>query len=137
MILKLLVRMGRSIICAETRPLEIAVAVQSIFWGAILLMPSNTFGTSQVFSVMAAVTSESIWGGIALTIGVAQLVLAHINKRDLRGYIAVASLLFWGFIDTAFWLSGSPSTGSAVYFVTCLMLMWSIVSLYIPKGNCS
>ena len=134
----MLKRMGRSIICAETRPLEIAVSVQSMFWGILLVMPSSTFDTSRVYSVMAVLADESVWGVIALAAGLAQLILAHVNRRDWRGYISIVALLFWGFIDTAFWLSGVPSTGSTVYLVTCLMLMWSIISLYvpIPKRNC-
>ena len=133
---EMMTRMGRSIICAETRPLEIAVAVQSILWGFLLVLPLGTFATSKVYSVMAVIASESTWGYVAILIGIGQLILSHVNKADLRGYAAIVALLFWGFIDTAFWLSGSPSTVAPVYLVTCLILMWSIVSLYVPKGKC-
>lgn len=132
---RLFARMGYKIVRANTRPLEIAIAVQSMLWGILLLFPANTFDTSKIYSVMAQVASEEVWGVLTLFSGVFQLISAHIHQCELRRYSTILSLLIWGFIDAAFWLSGSPSTGATTYLVTVLVLIWSLVNLYTPKGS--
>lgn len=122
----------------ETRPLEISTAVQSILWGTWLLLPFQTFGSSPVFSVMAVVAPEQVWGVLALASGVFQLVAAHTKRLKWRWYATCLTLFLWMFIDVAFWLTQSYSTASVANLVFVVMSGWALIALssngvYEPK----
>lgn len=129
--------MVNRIVCANSSPLETAVAIQSILWGIVLLMPQQTYTSSTVYVILSKVASENVLGIVMLAIGILQLIIVHISKQDQRRTIVVVSLLVWSFVDATFWLSGSSSTGAAAHLVTVLMLVWSLITLYAPEERCS
>lgn len=129
----MLKRMFLKIVCAQSDPLEVVTAIQSILWGIWLLLPYDTFGSSRVYSVMATVAPEIWWGTFFLFIGMFQLILVHLRKRNSRRLLALAMLFSWTFADIGFWLSGSSSAAAITYLTFVIAAAWSVIILYKPE----
>lgn len=114
------------------RMTEWMIAFIMFLWGAILLLPAETFdGDNWVF--FRAVMSESAWGLTMMLLGFARIVGLIINGalRNVTPWIRVVSaggaFIVWVDIIVAFALSGVVSTWIAIYPVIAVV---ELVNIY-------
>ena len=94
---------------------EWMIAIQTLFYGLVLLLPYDTFGSSPVYSYARHIVSENVLGGIMLFFGVLRLVGLFVNgvRQDVTPWIRVVSagvgFVVYTFLAWSFMLSGIPS----------------------------
>jgi len=111
---------------------EWVVAVQTLLWGVVLLLPPATFdGPTWVF--FQSIMPENQWGWLMLFLGVARLGGLIVNgaRKRVTPLIrmisaAVGFLIFVG-ISYSFALSGVISTWIAIYPVIAVV---ELVNIY-------
>lgn len=100
---------------------EWMIALQTFTFGAVLLLPNETYNTSPVFNFLRHVVSEEVLGIFMLAIGATHLVALTINgaRQDvtptLRAVSAFIGFMAWTLISFSFALSGVVSTWIAIY----------------------
>lgn len=119
----------------NTRPVEAASAVALGIWGAVLLMPYQTF-TSNVafFPMLALFPVEWVWGLVYLAFGMVQLAAVWRGAGRPRGYAAgVASGPFM-FLFVSF-AHGSPQgVAFLIYFLFAVCNWWAAWSARTTGG---
>jgi len=105
----------------DPRVSEWMVATQTALWGAVLLMPQDTYSTSPTFNILKLFVPENTLGTILLVLGISRLVGLFINGRRrkvtpwVRLVSALCGFMIFTFISTSFALSGVISTWIAIY----------------------
>lgn len=111
---------------------EWMIAFIMFLWGAILLLPAETFDGDN-WAFFRAVMSESAWGLTMMLLGFARIVGLIINGalRNVTPWIRVVSaggtFIVWVDIIVAFALSGVVSTWIAIYPVIAVV---ELVNIY-------
>lgn len=109
----------------QTKILEWLCAIEMTSWGMWLLLPLNTFSTSDVYIVLSNHMSELQWGLLTFSLGLIRCIALYINgwwRRTpiIRIITSVISAAIWANIAATFWvLSGGSSVAIPVYI--CLM----------------
>jgi hypothetical protein len=89
-------------------------------WGAVLLLPADTFDSAS-WIIFAALAPEKWWGTVALSLGVSRIGALIVNgaRKDVTPWIRVVSagcgFMIWVCISTGFALTGNISTWLAIY----------------------
>lgn len=102
------------------RQMEWFMAVIATVWGAVLIMPDQTFN-SPIWEFFRTLIPETILGVIMMCLGVARITGLIINgtRQDITPWIRVVSALLgmivWIGISYGFMLTGIISTWIAVY----------------------
>lgn len=105
----------------ERRLSEWMVAAITMLWGAVLLLPSNTYDTSPVFTFIGSVVPEEALGAVMVFFGVLRLVGLFVNgaRQDVTPWIRVVSagvgFMVWSLICFSFVLSSVISTWLDIY----------------------
>jgi hypothetical protein len=131
----MLKRMMWKIAYADTTAVETITAVQSMLLGIWLLLPFDSFGSSQAFRIMSVIAPEWAWSVLMVAIGVSQLYFVHTKRITPRLNMARVMLPVWIVIDLSFLLSLPASTASSTYFVFVLCCVWSVISLVLRKNR--
>ena len=128
--------MIKKMICKimNTHPqtLETIMGAQSVLWSMWLLLPYRTFESSTVYTVMASVANEEVWGSYFLLLGAIQLFAMHRLSRKIRTMVSFVMMFSWIFMDWGFWASGSSSAAAITYMMFVLIAIWSFVVLFVP-----
>lgn len=102
------------------RQMEWFMAGITTLWGAVLLLPAETF-EGRAWMVFRAIWPESAWGALMLVLGVIRLAGLIVNgaRQDVTPWIravsAGAGFLIWCLIIFGFALTGVISTWLAIY----------------------
>jgi len=105
---------------------EWVVAVQTMLWGVVLLLPADTFG-GESWTFFRSIMSEGQWGTTMLFLGVLRIGGLIVNgaRKNVTPWIRVVSaslgFLIWVGISFSFALSGVISTWIAIYPVIALV----------------
>ena len=91
---------------------RLIIAMSSLTWAVLLLLPNHVF-EQDIYSIMAVIAREEVWGLLFLVHGIAALYSLFNGTRNK------VTLLFDGFLGTILW---STST------VACFAVFWSIDS---------
>lgn len=110
--------------------IHVTLSLVLIGLGAILLLPSNTFGTTPAWSKFAEVGSETTWGIIFILVGGA----GSLGIDTSRHWLKVASVLILatahGTLSTMF-LRGNPVGGASWTFAMIAVqgyyLVWRLI----------
>lgn len=103
------------------RQMEWFMAAMTAAWGAVLLLPAETFTTSPGWVIFRSFWSEEGWGIIMLLLGLVRLFGLYVNgaRADVTPWIRISSAMLgfmvWVGICTSFGLSGIISTWLAIY----------------------
>jgi hypothetical protein len=114
------------------RQMEWFMAVITTLWGAVLLLPNDTFAGSS-WQFFARLWPEQAWGVLMFLLGIARLGGLFVNgaRPDVTPWIRVVSagggVLLWLLICYGFALTGVISTWLAVYPVFALA---ELVNIY-------
>lgn len=103
----------------DARVAEWLLATVLFMWGAVLLLPNNTFG-SQAFAALRMMASEQTWAWAAIIGGSVRLFALAINgawrpMHYVRAWMSVSTFWIWSLISLGFLTSGVVGTGLAVY----------------------
>lgn len=98
-----------------------------IGWGALLLMPSDTFALGGSYTRMARIASEEVWGMCALFAGLLGALGWWRNTRWARLVPTMIAGAAYATIVTTFAASGRLTTGVPVYGV---LMGWQLVLSY-------
>jgi len=105
----------------------LAINGWSLFiWGAFLVTPIKSFGTSTTFSVMEQIAPEYVWGSFTLLLGIVTfLSLDQSIKRRLL--ICILISLTWALVATSLIIANPLSTATPVYAL--IFFPFSILNL--------
>lgn len=94
---------------------SVLLGVFTIMWGLWLLGPWSVFNSANLFTTLAFIGSEWIWGAVAIFVGVA-LVYGAI-KPSFKSLICSSafSSLFWLFISIVLFAADWQNTGGLTY----------------------
>lgn len=107
------------------RQMEWFMAAITTLWGAVLLLPTETFA-APAWQFFARLWPEEAWGVLMFLLGIARLAGLFVNgaRADVTPWIRVGSaaggVLLWLLISYGFALTGVVSTWLAVYPVFAL-----------------
>lgn len=107
-------------------------------WGYILLRPDDLFGAERAYAQMKIIAPESIWGSVAVAIGVLRILALGVNGTFLhtwygrfsphvRSAMACLSCGVWTNISLGIYLTGVITTGIAIYPGLALLDAWNMV----------
>jgi hypothetical protein len=100
------------------RKIEFISSVQLIVFGFWLLLPINTFHTTNAYAFIADFGEEWMWGIIPFLAG---LIWLFASSYKLRGILAVLGITYW-LIMTIVFICGNPySTAVSTYFVNAII----------------
>jgi hypothetical protein len=93
-----------------------------VVWGAIVINGGDVFANSPAWRILASWAPEWIWGGVALVLGSARLIVLMRNGEWVWGHQARLVLAFlccflWTSMLWALIQSGIPNTGIAAYLL--------------------
>ncbi len=113
----------------QTWTLELFLAVQSLVWGAWLLMPWDSFGVIPGAYTVLAVVPEWLWGLLFAGHGIAHLLAIYLQDVTLcrRASLALAGL--WLVVVVSLLLTIPLSTAIPIYSASVLGAAWVYVSL--------
>ncbi len=103
-----------------TRLPEWLLAGQMGLFGWQLLRTGRTFGSSPTYRTMAALFTETAWGGVALAISLVWLLALILNgsfrpfarwSRWVRSMSALAASVFWTAASASMFAANPVSTG--------------------------
>lgn len=103
------------------RALEWVLAGVLTSWGLMLLRPEETFAISIVYDGLKVIASERVWGWACLVVGALRFVALFVNgawvppSYFLRTATSFASCFFWFTISFGLMVTGTATTGLAVY----------------------
>ena len=105
----------------QFRVIEVAIIAALLWWAFILIVPMNTFSSAEVYSTMANVAREEVWGAFFLAVALVNLYSMIMDKFALNVIALVVSSGIWAYIATAFAISDIATTGTGVYYIlACL-----------------
>ena len=105
----------------QFRVIEVAIIAALLWWAFILIVPVNTFASSDVYNTMANVAREEVWGIFFLAVALLNLYSMIMDKFALNVIALVISSGIWAYIATAFAISDIATTGTGVYYIlACL-----------------
>lgn len=107
----------------DKRKTEFVTSAYCILWGIWLLLPWDSFSTSEVFRLMANLAPEWVWGIFVLSSGIFHLtaVISNNLKTSLIASLITLFTFTILFVLTAF--SNYKATAVVTYF-TLLVCSW-------------
>lgn len=88
-------------ICPETRHIELAFGLVSLWWAFVLLIPPDLFASNTSFLGLAARGSERQWGIVAATVSLLHLT-GYIGAAPILRFLAfVVGMVFWLFVSAS------------------------------------
>ena len=127
----------RLILCADTRPTRLLLAVASCFWAIGLLVPGDTF-MRPVYRYFPIIGGEWTWAGMWMAYSLCMLASAMLT---LRRYVALAlnafGLAIWGFSSFAVLatLTHPYPAGTAPDFALLLAAFWVMIRTDVTMGQ--
>jgi len=101
----------------RTNSLALFIILCDLWWGFILMLPTNTFGASPAFHYLSELISEGLLGATFLGMGVTMFICTVKKPRHYYRFIVALNTLLWFFISYSFILSNFLSTGTGIYFL--------------------
>lgn len=114
---------------------ELSLYLVSMFWGASLLLPEQSFFVSPIFKPLAHIASEALWGFIALMWGITgTFVLTKGFKFFyVRKLLTFTGSLYWIFISIFSFINAPFFTSFSIYFSYGSLCMLCFLKL--PKSK--
>lgn len=109
---------------ARFRAIELTLMGISLFWGVVLVAPTDTFQASTAYNSMDQLAPESVWAGMMVVVAMFHFfgMLKNDNLVRKTGLILAAGQ--WYFISTMMALDASETTGWGVYFIIGVLATW-------------
>ena len=107
------------------------VATVTLLWGAVLLLPADTFAGPS-WTIFRAIMGEAEWGVVMVLLGLLRLGGLVVNgaRKTVTPWIRVVSagtgFVLWLGISLGFGLSGVISTGLAIYPAIAVLELFNI-----------
>lgn len=106
------------------KALEVANTSLTLYWGALLALPYQTFEIGNAYIAFGEIANEPVWAVSLLALGVALFLSMLCNKYKLKRISLLISTGLWFFISAAFAFSNPLSTGSGAYTVFACLTGW-------------
>lgn len=115
----------------EARASEWALGGVLFLWGVVLHQNPDLFTTNASLAGLGQMAHQSSWELACLVIGAARLAILALNgtvrrSPHLRAIAAFLSCFFWMQISLGILMSGTGSTGLAVYPVLLLLDSYNV-----------
>lgn len=128
----------------ETKVTQRGLGVLSLLWGVVLLWPTNTYGTTPSFNLLAHTIPEDALGAAFALVGLCKIASSLWGSLRVRGFFAALGFGMWLFVALSIFASVAFSTGWVVYsFVAWLSgynfwqlwLRYNDIRISTHKGN--
>ena len=106
--------------------LELWSAWVAIYWGAVLLLPFETFGSpqsTQFYKTLSDAASEDAWGAIFLAVGAIQWLSLSVKRTWLSWPANSLACGLFAVLAFSIWLA-APYTASPGIHGTIALSMW-------------
>lgn len=111
----------------KTARIEFILGFFAVSFGFWLLLPPTTFAASHIYTAMAQVASEEVWGIVFFLIGLLQMHYSteHVRHDGLylrhRYFLSRAAVALWLFTTAMFAAGNFWATATAIYFAIALV----------------
>lgn len=113
----------------DTRSLETASAATLGFCGMVLCLPPATFDANPLaFSAMRFLP-EIVWGGVFMTVGLAQSYAVARNTYEARRWAALMALTLYTFLAVLYFAPNPVSLGVVTWTVYAVGNAWALRKL--------
>lgn len=112
----------------DTEPIELLNSITLSMVGLVLVLPGPTFSISNLFSVIALIAPEEVWGGLFLLAGLSGLAVIILGRRIHRQVLELAKTLIFSFFFSLFFLA-TPFTTAYIWLVCGLGSAWCFIRI--------
>ena len=103
------------------RVIEVALVAALFWWGFILIIPIDTFGSSSVYNSMAEIAGEEVWAFVFIVVAAANLYSLIMKRFFINVVSSIISTGLWFYIATTFAINDVATTGTGIYYIlACL-----------------
>lgn len=110
--------------------LVVLLGIYTVVWGLWIANPFwDVFATAPLFSAMANVASEYVWGGIAIVAGIVIIAGSYIRSYGALTRGSAVAFLHWFIISIMYFMGDPLNTGGITSLVIALyaaMVYWNI-----------
>lgn len=111
---------------SERRKLVVLLQLIIFAWGLWLCIPLNTFGSTEVYALMARLAPEVIWGGSAMAISIFSVIALWIGEFSIARVALGTGALFWLLVSVS---TGFGLLASIVVPVSfCFFIIWTYMA---------
>ena len=100
---------------ADTELLEFWLDVVTTAWGVVLLLPFQTFQTSNSFPILAEVAPEWLMGLVFFLLGLTQIYSMLRPEWKIHRVTTFIACLIWAFVSVGLFIANPTGTSSAIY----------------------
>jgi hypothetical protein len=108
---------------------EVYSSIATILWGITVWTNLIDLTKSVAWQPLTSIAGDSVWGMVAISCGMTQLVAVLINFRLIRWVACLFCVGFWSLLTNTVWASGYQGPGLAVYAAWILPSAGSILRL--------
>lgn len=109
---------------AKFRAIELTLMGISLFWGIVLMVPTNTFDGSSAYNSMEQLAPESVWSGLMVIVAMFHFFGMLKDDKMVRKVGLILAAGQWYFISSMMALDASASTEWGVYFIIGVLATW-------------
>lgn len=125
-------RIKRMLLLYDWEIVEVQGAILKIAWGIWLILPMQTFATSQVYSGLAAVTrNEDVWGTFLILLGISHFVGVAVGGKWRRRFVMLAAM-FWLFSSISFFIARPGTILAPLAFVIFIFMGINYIRIGLP-----
>jgi hypothetical protein len=114
---------------SDTRMAEFMIAIISLAWACVMMMPGWTHTNSIVHKIMTEFLPQPVWNTLFLTVGLSGLYAVVKNDFNLRRLCAFAASGLYCFVSLAYWQMGVLLPGALIvpiYSAVSVLAYWRL-----------
>jgi len=108
---------------------EFLLSFFMIVWGLWLLNPFWETFSLPSFAAFLMIADESVWGIVALLIGIGTLVSAGVKVYLARRIMIFLNIFWWTFVSTMFLIAVPENTAAPIYMMLAILSFWRYIKL--------
>lgn len=114
--------------------IEVFLTSLSLWWGLALLLPVDTFGTSESYQAMSNIANEGFWSFIMFCLTMIHIFGMSFNNKQIKQIGLLIATCVWIFVGTMFgWVDvlhiisnekSTFTTASGTYILIGMLSGW-------------
>ncbi len=117
----------------QFRAIEVSLTSLLFWWAIVLLLPYDTFGSSEGYHSMASIASEETWGFAILAIAIINLIGLAKGHQKIRMIGLLLAMGLWVFVAMMFALSNVIVVTTGTYIIVAALNGY----VFVKVGECN
>ena len=121
----------------DTEPTELAGGLMKVVLGAWLLVPLETFGSSESWAVIQLIP-ETALGAALLAVGAGHLAALRDGRYRWRYAASLLGFVVWFTFGASFWVANAATVGVPIFMLAAFGQGWTAIRLWehSVRGDC-